>query len=307
MMGRNPMKLTTPELTLRDLSDICSAEIKKIFSQYLGDIPSVELKSAMEYTLFSGGKHLRPLLIYAAGHIFNAPLENLNIPASSVEIVHTYSLIHDDLPAMDNADIRRGKLTCHKVYTEGMAVLTGDALHTLAMQIIASHPAPLNAERRMQMIQVLTNACGPYGMAGGQALDITMMSGATISSDLLLDIYRLKTGALFGACIELGRLASDDDDELNKHALKKFGDYMGLAFQIQDDILDIEASTATLGKPQGIDAKNNKITYPKLYGLDAAKEKVSSLYQDALESINYLGNSAHLLRELTGTLLNRNN
>ncbi len=296
----------TNELDLDELFQICSARLEKVFSCYLQDIPSLELKEAMEYVLFNGGKRIRPLLIYATGCIFDAPLENLDIPACSVEIIHTYSLIHDDLPCMDNADLRRGKPTCHKVYGEGIAVLTGDALHTLAMQIIANHPAALKAERRVQMMGALSKACGPYGMAAGQTLDITVMNDDTLSTDLLENIYKLKTGALFSACIELGWLASKDDDEINQQALRQFGDCIGLAFQIQDDILDIETSTELLGKPQGIDVKNNKITYPKLHGINQAKEKVQSLYQESLEAINYLGRQAQLLRELTGWMLQRN-
>lgn len=297
--------LTKNDLTLPQLTELCQSRLKSVFQHYLKNISALELKTAMEYSLLNGGKLLRPLLVYATGAIFDATPENLDIPASSVEIIHTYSLIHDDLPCMDNADLRRGKPSCHKVYGDAMAVLTGDALHTLTMQIISSHPAPLKAEKRVQMMAVLSNACGPFGMAAGQALDITMLSDKSISSDLLIDIYRLKTGALFSACIELGRLASKDEDEVNQRALSQFGDNIGLAFQIQDDILDIEAETSTLGKTQGIDSINNKITYPKLVGLDAAKDKVQSLYANALESINYLGSRARLLRELTGQMLDR--
>lgn len=297
--------LMTNDISLEEFFTISSKRLENIFSRYLRDIPSLELKTAMEYTLFNGGKRIRPLLIYATGCIFNAPLENLDIPACAVELIHTYSLIHDDLPCMDNADLRRGKPTCHKVYGEGMAVLTGDALHTLAMQSIANLPANLSAEKRVQMMRVLSEACGPFGMAAGQALDITVMNDKNISSDLLIDIYRLKTGALLSACIELGRLASNDEDEMNKRALKEFGDCIGLAFQIQDDILDMECSTEELGKTQGIDVTNNKITYPRLHGLEAAKEKVQALYQEALEATNYLGQQAQLLRELTGYMLQR--
>lgn len=304
MRAENTMRTLT-DLNMDELHQLCSPRIKQVFSHYLHNIPSLELKSAMEYTLSNGGKLLRPLLIYAAGSAFDAPLENLDIPASAVEIIHTYSLIHDDLPCMDNADLRRGKPSCHKAFNEAIAVLTGDALQTLAIQIISDHAAPLALSKRLQMISVLCKACGPYGMAAGQALDITLMNDDQISSDLLLDIYRLKTGNLFTACLELGRLASNDDDETNQRALKEFGDNIGLAFQIQDDILDIEAATDSLGKPQGIDVANNKITYPRIHGLNAAKEKVNSLYQNALESINYLGHRAQLLREVTGRMLNR--
>jgi farnesyl diphosphate synthase len=304
MKGQKQMTTTT-DITLDELFQLCSTRLKDVFFHSMQDIPSFELKKAMEYSLLSGGKHIRPLLIYATGFIFNAPWENLDIPACSVELIHTYSLIHDDLPCMDNANLRRGKPTLHNVNGEGMAVLAGDALHTLAMQLIADYPAPLEAEKRLQMIKTLTYACGPYGMAAGQALDITVMNDESISSDLLIDIYRLKTGALFAACIELGRLASGNDDEVNQNALKEFGDCIGLAFQIQDDILDIEATTQSLGKPQGIDEKNKKITYPKLMGIKKAQEKVEQLYQEALQTINYLGYRAKLLRELTGFVLLR--
>lgn len=293
------------DLSVDQLIKLCSGRLEKIFPFYTRDILSLELKTAMEYTLSNGGKHLRPLLIYATGCIFNAPLENLDIPACAIELIHTYSLIHDDLPCMDNADLRRGKPTCHKVHGDAMAVLTGDALNSLSIQVIAAHPAPLKPEKRMQMIKVLSEAAGPYGMVAGQALDITVMHDESISTELLLDIYRLKTGALFSASIELGRLASKDDDELNQRALKEFGHCIGLAFQIQDDILDVETATESLGKSQGMDAMNNKVTYPKLHGLNQAKEKVKSLYEDALTAINYLGHRAQLLRELTGYMLQR--
>ena len=206
---------------------------------------------------------------------------------------------------MDNSDMRRGKPACHKHFDEGIAVLTGDALHTLAMQILASHPAPMKAEKRVRLIQVLSKACGPTGMAAGQALDITLMDSPSLSTDLLEQIYKLKTGALFTACIELGLLCSHEDNEIHHKALVEFGDCIGLAFQIQDDILDIEIESNSLGKPQGIDAKNKKITYPKLHGINKAKEKVEALYLSALESINYLGHQAQLLRALAAFMLER--
>lgn len=300
------MKIMNADITLNELFDICSSRLKTICPVYLENIPSPDLKAAMEYNLLNGGKHLRPLLIYASGLIFNASLDNLDIPASSVELIHTYSLIHDDLPCMDNADLRRGKPTTHKIHGEGIAVLTGDALHTLAIQILANHPASLKPDRRLQMIQVLSQACGPYGMAAGQALDITVMNDNDLPHDLLVDIYRLKTGALFTACLELGRLASLDDNEINQKAFHQFGRAIGLAFQIQDDILDTASSTETMGKPQGIDIKNRKTTYPRLVGMIKAQEAVQSLYNEALEAINYLGQQAQVLRELTGYMLQRN-
>jgi len=293
------------EANLTQLIQICNARIDKLFSSYLPTIPALALKNALTYTLKNSGKRLRPLLVYASGLTFNAPWENMDVAAGAIELIHTYSLIHDDLPCMDNADLRRSKPTCHKVYGDGMAVLTGDALQTLAMQIIAEHPAPLTAQNRLQMLAVLSQASGPYGMAAGQALDIAMMNVDTIAIDLLEKIHYLKTGTLLSACLELGRLSSNDHDETNQQALKKFGDSIGLAFQIQDDILDMEMSTETLGKSQGIDAKNHKNTYPIIVGLSAAKDKVQTLYATALESINYLGHRAQLLQELAQMMLQR--
>lgn len=298
------MQITT-DTALPQFIDAANQRLVHLFSQYWQNIPSQDLKNAMQYTLSNGGKRLRPLLIYATGITFNASLDNLDLPAAAVELIHTYSLIHDDLPCMDDADLRRGKATCHKVYGEGMAVLTGDSLHTLAMQIISHHPAQLSSDQRVDMMSALSRACGPFGMAAGQALDITVMLDNDISPALLEDIYRLKTGALFSACIELGHLASPDRDQNNQRALAEFGNLIGLAFQIQDDILDIEVATELLGKPQGIDVKNNKTTYPKLHGMEKAKEKVQYLYENALESIDYLGEQAKLLRELTKHMLSR--
>lgn len=282
------------------------ARLQKIIVEYLTDIPSLELKKAMEYTLLNGGKYLRPLLVYAAGDLFDAPLENLDVPACAVEMLHTYSLIHDDLPCMDNADLRRGKPSCHKMFGEGIAVLTGDGLNTLSMQVLADHPAPLSHGRRLQILNVISKAAGPFGMAAGQALDISVLGDSSVSTDLLINIYYLKTGALISACLEAGRLASKDDDEVNQQALKTFGDRIGLAFQIQDDLLDIETDTKLSGKPQGLDIKNKKLTYPKLFGVSAARLKVEELYEEALEAINFFGSKALHLRKLTSFMIKRN-
>lgn len=293
------------EFNLAELASRCPDRLQAIFREYLHPVKALELKSAINYTLEKGGKRLRPLLIYATGLMFDAPWINMDLPACAVELIHTYSLIHDDLPCMDNADLRRGQPTCHKIFSEGMAVLTGDALHTLAIQILSCHPAQLSDSNRVAMIATLTKACGPYGMAAGQALDITVMNDIGISKSLLEEIYHLKTGRLFTACLELGRLSANNDNELHQAVLRQFGDDIGLAFQIQDDILDIETSTELLGKPQGGDHKNNKLTYPKLYGLKDAKEKVDMLYNRALDRLRIFGNSADILSELIQTMLLR--
>ncbi|HLB43159.1 MAG TPA: farnesyl diphosphate synthase [Gammaproteobacteria bacterium] len=296
---------TTTNLTLDELFQVCTLRLEKNYSYYLHDISALDLKNAMEYMLHNKGKCIRPMLIYATSQIFDTPWENCDIPACAIELIHTYSLIHDDLPCMDNADLRRNKPSCHKIYGEGIAILTGDALQSLAMQMIASHPAPLKPQRRLDMLTLLSKACGPFGMVAGQTLDLFMMNDKKISLDLLTNIYRLKTGTLFSACVELGRLSSNDDDEFHQQSLDRFGKNIGLAFQIQDDILDMETTTELLGKPQGNDAKNSKLTYPLLCGLDQAKEKVQSLYNDALDAINIFGHQAQLLRELTRYLLQR--
>jgi len=298
LLANNPTELA-------EFKALCQRRLHVMMDHYLQAIPSLELKDAMRYSLSDGGKYIRPLLVYATGHIFNVPLDYLDIPATAVELIHTYSLIHDDLPCMDNADLRRGKPSCHKMYGEGLGVLTGDALHTLSVQILASHPAALSSEKRIQMLSVLCNACGPFGMEAGQALDIVMMDNTDLSLELLLQIYRLKTGALLSACVELGRLASTENEDSHQQALTQFGDCIGLAFQIQDDILDIESDTQVLGKTQGIDAMNQKSTYPTLVGLAAAKAKVQALYQEALDAIDYLGPRANLLRAVITQLLER--
>lgn len=293
------------ELSLDELCNYCDNRLKQFFLFYLPNVKALLLKEAMQTALLNGGKHLRPLLVYATAAIFNTPWENADIPAAAIELIHTYSLIHDDLPSMDNADFRRGKPACHKIYGEGMAVLTGDALQTLAMQILAAHPSTLRANARLEMLTKLSEAAGPYGMAAGQALDISIAGGTTPSPDLMSDIYRLKTGALFSASIQLGYIAAQQEDEFNAAALLQFGELIGLAFQIQDDILDIEGDADLLGKPQQIDIKNNKLTFPTLFGLETAKEKVGQLYEEALETIKIFGQQGQLLRELTQSMLQR--
>lgn len=300
------MSLAPKAINVRELFQICDNRLTKEFTELLRDIPSLELKAAMDYTVKNGGKHLRPLLIYATGCIFGAAWENMDIPAVSIELIHTYSLIHDDLPCMDNADLRRGKPSCHKAFGEAIAVLTGDALHNLAIQILTRKSAPLSAPKRLSMIDTICMASGPFGMAAGQTLDIHMMNDTHISDDLLLTIYKLKTGKLFSACIELGWLASNDTNETHREKLKQFGECIGLAFQIQDDILDVTASAEITGKPQHLDAQNNKVTYVSRHGLKKAKETVANLYEQGLSSIDYFGHHAQLLRELTTYMLERN-
>lgn len=294
------------EISLEKLQMACNRDLDEITKYYIEKVPSLALKEAMEYTtLFCKGKRLRPLLVYAAGTIFNAPLECLILPAAALEMVHIYSLIHDDLPCMDAAELRRGLPTCHKKFGEAMAVLVGDALQSLAIQILATHQSSLPSTKRLQMIADLSIACGPSGMIAGQIWDLHLSTMGEVSGDFLEEISQYKTGALIATCLKLAWLASRDEDEINQQTLEQFGKMIGLAFQIQDDILDIEKTTHELGKTQGMDFKNNKLTYPLSVGIENAKTKVAFLYQEALLTINYLGEKARLLRELTTYMLQR--
>jgi farnesyl diphosphate synthase len=293
-------------MSLDTLITTTQARTDKLFEFYLKETvsPAKSLQESMAYAVFNGGKRIRPLLVYAAGAVVDAELEDLDAAACAVELIHSYSLIHDDLPAMDNADLRRGKPSCHKVYGEAMAILAGDALQAFVFQILASHPNQLPAQQRLEMISVLSKASGPFGMAAGQALDMTIMN-KNISLDELKQLYQLKTGALLSASIKLGMLGAPELASQTKIALEKYAAYIGLAFQIQDDLLDIESETAILGKPQGLDTVNNKMTYPTIMGIPETRKKVQILTDLALDSIIGLGAKANILKELADFLLKR--
>ncbi len=279
----------------------CSERMHQGLVYYLEEIsyPAPKLQNSMAYAALSGGKRLRPLLIYATGAIFDTPLENLDLAALAIELIHSYSLIHDDLPAMDNAEWRRGKLACHKAYGEDLAILAGDALQTLSFEILASHPAPLSAAKRLQMVQILSRASGPSGMVGGQTLDILNTDQVRLSEKELALLYQLKTGALLEASIHLGLVASAVRRSKDKKALESYAGNMSLAFQIQDDILDIEGNKEVTGKSSGLDLMQEKMTYPQLIGLQAAKRKVEYLFQQAFLALESLGTKAAFLRQLT--------
>lgn len=286
--------------SLADLTALCHSRIITLFNLYLQERASEapHLQQAMYYSVMNGGKRLRPLLVYATGYIFETPLENLDIPACAVELIHSYSLIHDDLPAMDNADLRRGKPACHKAFSEAMAILAGDALQPLAYEIIASHPANLSTEQRLAMIRLLAHASGLEGMAAGQALDILGVD----SINTLENMYTLKTGALFVASVKLGMLAAN----ITSHTLlEKLANQIGLAFQIQDDLLDFENDPTFIGKPTGLDSSNGKITYPILLGKEKAQEKIQALLEEANATLDTLGRTANPLRELIHSILER--
>ena len=258
----------------------------------------------MRYSALAPGKRVRPALVYASGEALGVPAAELDGLATAVELIHAYSLIHDDLPAMDDDDLRRGRPTCHRRFDEATAILAGDALQPLAFEIICRDPA-LRAEsdRRIAMVQALAAASGSHGMAGGQALDLEA-TGRTLTLPELENLHIHKTGALIRACVQLGTLAADADASAAA-ALDHYAKLIGLAFQIRDDVLDVEGSADTLGKTQGKDAAQSKTTYPVLLSLDGAKAKADELGRDALASIALFGAEAEPLRHLARYIVHR--
>lgn len=264
-----------------------------------------KLHEAMRYTVLGGGKRMRPMLTYCTGKTLGIAPELLDGPACAVEFIHVYSLIHDDLPAMDDDDLRRGKATCHVAYDEATAILTGDALQTLAFQVLAHDPSiTTSAEKRLQMIDALARASGSQGMVGGQAIDLESV-GRTLTLPELENMHIHKTGALIRASVQLATLAIPDVQPDIAHKLDHYAKCIGLSFQVKDDILDEESDTATLGKTQGKDQDNDKPTYPALLGLQGAKEKARELHEQAVESLSVFGSEADLLRDLSLYIIER--
>lgn len=262
------------------------------------------LHSAMRYATLDGGKRLRAALVYASGESLGAAPGILDVPACALELMHAYSLVHDDLPAMDNDDLRRGKPTCHKAFDEATAILVGDALQTLAFELLARDKAlAVGPAQRLAMISRLAEAAGSIGMAGGQAIDLGAV-GRPLGLTELEDMHSRKTGTLIRAAVALGALAAGAETG----RLMQLDDYarnIGLAFQIVDDILDIEGDTATLGKPRGSDQERAKPTYPSLLGLDQAKMLARRCHAAALESLISLEDNARLLREIADFVIHR--
>ncbi|MCL2893408.1 (2E,6E)-farnesyl diphosphate synthase [Brenneria tiliae] len=265
-----------------------------VLSQFISALPfqSSPLVNAMGYGSLLGGKRLRPFLVYTTGELFGMPLESLDAPAAAVECIHAYSLIHDDLPAMDNDDLRRGQPTCHIKFGEASAILAGDALQTLAFSILSDAPMPRVTERsRLAMLSELAQASGVAGMCGGQALDLAA-EGHQVDLAALEQIHRHKTGALIRAAIRLGALAAGDTGRAALPYLDRYADAIGLAFQVQDDILDVVGDSATTGKRQGADQQLGKSTYPGLLGLERAREKAWDLYRQSLAALDDLATSS---------------
>ena len=266
--------------------------------------PSLEgrLAEAMEYSLMAGGKRVRPMLLMAAADAVGGDGDKFLTAACAIEMIHTYSLIHDDLPAMDNDDYRRGKLTNHKVYGDGMAILAGDALLTLAFEVLLRQEGVSDAVK-LSVVREFSIAAGQSGMVGGQALDLES-EGKRIDLKTLQKLHMGKTGALFRAAIRSGAILAGADSE-KLEALTTYADKFGLAFQITDDILDVTGDEAVIGKPVGSDERNDKSTYVTLTSLDKARELAQKTVDEAVASLSPLGDKASFLRELVESLLKR--
>ena len=261
------------------------------------------LHEAMRYVTLGGGKRLRPLLVLAASELGAADEAAVAQAVAAVECIHVYSLVHDDMPAMDNDSLRRGKPTCHVQYGEAAALLAGDALQTLAFELL-SRPTGLPGARQLRMLSTLAQAAGSLGMAGGQAIDLANV-GKAMNQAALEKMHSLKTGALIRAAVALGALSCPDVDDESLARLDDYARKLGLAFQVIDDVLDCEADTATLGKTAGKDAQEGKTTFVTVYGLDAAKEYARQYAHEAREAIREVGREDTFFAELIGYTLTR--
>lgn len=273
----------------------------------INDLPDAapRLKESMLYALTNGGKRMRPLLVHLVGNMLDIPDNDQRAISMAIECIHAYSLVHDDLPAMDDDDLRRGNPTCHIAFDEATAILAGDALQTQAFSIVAEHPMSAFANhRRAQLVAVLARAAGYSGMCGGQAIDLAA-TGKQITLAELQHLHQLKTGALLTACVEMVCLITDQLDSNHQQLLCRFANRIGLAFQVQDDILDVTASTETLGKPKGSDEARGKNTFPSLLGLDGARQELAKLHQEALQALDGLPYNTDYLVAFTDLMVNR--
>ncbi len=289
-----------------DYSQTCMVRIDNALKHQITS-PSAQakqLQAAAEYSLFNGGKRIRPLLVYATAQALGADLNHADYPAVAVEMIHAYSLVHDDLPAMDDDDLRRGKPTCHIAFDEATAILAGDALQTQAFGVLSQTNTGLSAQQQLSMIQILANSSGLIGMAGGQSLDLEAVD-KKVDLEYLENMHLHKTGALIKASVLMGAHCHQDVSPNTLASLANYAQAIGLAFQVQDDILDVVSDTQTLGKTQGADIANNKPTYVSLLGLDGAQNKAKQLHQQAIDSLRPLGNSACHLVDIANYIIER--
>ena len=295
----------TTEPSFKEYQLQCQSRVDEELDKILprpGEIAST-LHNAMRYSVFNGGKRIRPLLVYATVDALKGNVSQANPAACAVELIHAYSLIHDDLPAMDDDDLRRGKPTCHKEFDEASAILAGDALQALAFEHLADNNV-LTPTTSTQLIATLAKSAGGYGMVAGQAIDLEAVD-KNINLAHLETMHRHKTGAIILASVQMGAISAGLTNESEIAQLETYAQAIGLAFQVQDDILDIESDTNTLGKQQGADQLLNKPTYPSLMGLDEAKNKARLLHEEAISSIETFGSNACYLNALADYIINR--
>ncbi len=288
---------------IRQLAELAEQALDRLLPP--AESAPTRLHAAMRYAVTGGGKRIRPVLTYATGRALNMSPDQLHGPACAVEIIHAYSLIHDDLPAMDDDDLRRGRPTCHRSFDEATAILAGDALQALAFEVLIKE---LDGNARItfgcEMLLILAQAAGHQGMAGGQAIDLAAVD-QQLNLEELENMHRLKTGALIEAAVILPALCCARANTAQKNALQIYARNIGLAFQIQDDILDVIGDTETLGKPQGADLALNKPTYYSLLGLDGARAKLYDVHQAALHAISFFDDRADLLRGIADYIIER--
>jgi geranylgeranyl diphosphate synthase type II len=291
---------------LREFMAECQLRLEGALSQWLPPAAThpASLHRAMRYAVLDGGKRIRPTLVYASGQAVGSRREVLDGPACAIEFIHAYSLIHDDLPAMDDDDLRRGKPSCHKAFGEASAILAGDALQSLAFYVMSHDNHLTDMATRLRMIETLALAAGSRGMAGGQVIDLEA-AGRLLDIAELEDMHIHKTGALIRASVVLGALTAPELEESTLERLDHYAKCIGLAFQIHDDILDVEGETATLGKRSGADLTLEKSTYPALIGLEASRQRAVELNDEAQDSLSGLGSAADPLRKISLYIIER--
>lgn len=283
-----------------------ASRVEHNLEHYLNRASNLEprLVEAMRYALLNGGKRIRPALVYMSCELCGGTPEQADRAAAAIEAIHSYSLVHDDLPAMDDDELRRGRPTCHIAFDEATAILAGDALQCFAFELLSEADAAGDATTQLALVRILAQASGACGMVAGQAFDLTHV-GKALTLTQLQAMHAHKTGRLITAALLLGATAAGCTDGERLARLQRFGDLIGLAFQVQDDLLDIEGDTTTLGKPQGSDVAQNKPTYPALLGLDGAHSRLRQLYLDALEALTPFGDRAAALGALASFIVTR--
>jgi geranylgeranyl pyrophosphate synthase len=285
----------------------CQERLEHAFDAWLPSARThpATLHEAIRYTVMGGGKRIRPTLVYSGGQAVGVDRQLLDRPACAIELIHAYSLIHDDLPAMDDDDLRRGKPSCHRAFDEATAILAGDALQSLAFQVLSNGiDDGVNDATRLRMINTLALASGSRGMAGGQAIDLAA-TGQQLNIAELEDMHIHKTGALIRASVVLGALCGTATEQTAIDKLDHYAKCIGLAFQIRDDILDVEGEAKTLGKNPGMDQAREKSTYPALIGMDAARQRATELHNEALDSLSGFSDSADPLRWISSYIIER--